>query len=139
MNEPVLVIPEVLALLGDNPMQSEFACHIGLRGKLFCRACWVKGTDAMDGDDQDVPPTTTDAAHSDSGSVADSHGGSDGGSVVGSEARSIAGSEGSTASQAAAPKRKANKKMRETMAQMVTRVKAFMKVILCAQSTSLGR
>ncbi|KAJ7659052.1 hypothetical protein DFH06DRAFT_906935, partial [Mycena polygramma] len=45
-DELVLVIPEVLALLGDNPMQSEFACHIGLRGKLFCRACWVKGTDA---------------------------------------------------------------------------------------------
>ncbi|KAJ7707193.1 hypothetical protein B0H14DRAFT_2228663, partial [Mycena olivaceomarginata] len=43
LNEPVLVIPEVLALLGDDPMQSEFACHIGLRGKLFCRACWVKG------------------------------------------------------------------------------------------------
>ncbi|RDB27987.1 hypothetical protein Hypma_002121 [Hypsizygus marmoreus] len=48
-NEPILIIPMVLALLGDNPMQSEFACHIGLRGKLFCRACWVKGTDATQG------------------------------------------------------------------------------------------
>ena len=46
-NEPVLLIPMVLALLGDNPMQSEFACHIGLKGKFFCRACWVKGTDAQ--------------------------------------------------------------------------------------------
>ncbi|EGO18389.1 hypothetical protein SERLADRAFT_412257 [Serpula lacrymans var. lacrymans S7.9] len=45
-NEPVLLLPFVLALLGDNPMQSEFACHIGLHGKLFCRACWVKGIDA---------------------------------------------------------------------------------------------
>ncbi|KAJ7721586.1 hypothetical protein B0H14DRAFT_2642406 [Mycena olivaceomarginata] len=45
LNEPVLVIPEVLALLGDNPMQR----------KLFCRACWVKGHDAMDGDDEDEP------------------------------------------------------------------------------------
>ncbi|KAI0638455.1 hypothetical protein C8Q77DRAFT_1188202 [Trametes polyzona] len=44
-NEPVLVIPSVLALLGDNPMQSEFACHIGLQAKLFCRNCWVKGRD----------------------------------------------------------------------------------------------
>ncbi|KAF8240053.1 hypothetical protein L208DRAFT_892589 [Tricholoma matsutake] len=49
-DEPVLVIPAVLALLGDNPMQSEFACHIGLRGKLFCRACWVKGTPEADPD-----------------------------------------------------------------------------------------
>lgn len=39
----------MLALLGDNPMHSEFACDIGLRGKYFCRACWVKGTDAQDG------------------------------------------------------------------------------------------
>ncbi|KAJ7110547.1 hypothetical protein C8R44DRAFT_633975 [Mycena epipterygia] len=62
--EPVLVIPEVLALLGDNPMQSEFACHIGLRGKFFCRACWVKGTDAMDKDDDDRDSPGDDAANS---------------------------------------------------------------------------
>jgi hypothetical protein len=29
----VLVIPFVAALLGDNPMQSEFACHVGPGGK----------------------------------------------------------------------------------------------------------
>ena len=40
------MIPAVLALLGDNPMQSELACHIGLMGKFFCRHCWVKGRDA---------------------------------------------------------------------------------------------
>lgn len=44
------MIPAVLALLGDNPMQSEFACHIGLRGKLFCWACWVKGSPNPDPD-----------------------------------------------------------------------------------------
>ncbi|KAI0639900.1 hypothetical protein C8Q77DRAFT_1045284 [Trametes polyzona] len=46
-NEPILVLPSVLALLGDNPMQSEFACHIGLQAKLFCRNCWVKGRDVF--------------------------------------------------------------------------------------------
>ncbi|KAJ7480501.1 hypothetical protein B0H11DRAFT_1915899 [Mycena galericulata] len=70
--EPVLVIPELLALLGDNPMQSEFACHIGLRGKLFRRACWVKGHDALDprGADQPLPNNTAD--DSDTPSVASS-------------------------------------------------------------------
>jgi hypothetical protein len=48
-NELILIFPTVLALLGDNPMHSEFACHIGLRGKFFCRTCWVKGSDAQDG------------------------------------------------------------------------------------------
>ncbi|KAF8204045.1 hypothetical protein BJ912DRAFT_841196 [Pholiota molesta] len=51
--ELVLIFPTTLALLGDNPMHSEFACHIGLRGKYFCRACWVKGTDTQDG--QNMP------------------------------------------------------------------------------------
>ncbi|KAI6026560.1 hypothetical protein BKA83DRAFT_121163 [Pisolithus microcarpus] len=43
--EMVLVVPAILAMLGDNPMQSELACHIGLQGKFFCRNCWVKGVD----------------------------------------------------------------------------------------------
>ncbi|KAI6044629.1 hypothetical protein EDC04DRAFT_2865842 [Pisolithus marmoratus] len=43
--EMVLIFPAVLAMLGDNPMQSELACHIGLQGKFFCRNCWVKGAD----------------------------------------------------------------------------------------------
>ena len=45
-DEAVLVIPSILALLGDNPMQSEFASHIGMQGKCFCRRCKVKGSDA---------------------------------------------------------------------------------------------
>jgi hypothetical protein len=52
--ETVLLFAVILALLGDNPMQSELACHIGLRGKYFCRCCWVKGPDAMDQDETDA-------------------------------------------------------------------------------------
>ncbi|KAF7318315.1 hypothetical protein HMN09_00340300 [Mycena chlorophos] len=53
LNEIVLVIPSVLAMLGDNPMQSEFACHIGFRGKFFCRVCRVQGDPADDEDDDE--------------------------------------------------------------------------------------
>ncbi|KAF7339159.1 hypothetical protein MVEN_01993000 [Mycena venus] len=44
--EMVLLLPWILAMLGDNPMQSEFASHIGLTGKCFYRVCNVKGADA---------------------------------------------------------------------------------------------
>ncbi|KAI0311751.1 hypothetical protein OF83DRAFT_1087477 [Amylostereum chailletii] len=48
LQELVLVIPSVLAMLGDNPMQSEMACHVGLMGKLFCRVCRVVGDGKAD-------------------------------------------------------------------------------------------
>lgn len=84
LNERVLFIPEVLALLGDNPMQSEFACHIGLPGKLFCRACWVKGRDALDSDEYsgDAPAAGQAAA---GGNESDRSAISDEGSVGGLE------------------------------------------------------
>ncbi|KAF8515093.1 hypothetical protein JB92DRAFT_3156825 [Gautieria morchelliformis] len=44
--EMVLILVWVLALLRDNPMRSESACHRGLLAKFFCRCCWVKGSDA---------------------------------------------------------------------------------------------
>ena len=34
-----MLIPSVLALLGDNPMQSELSCHVGMNGNKFCRIC----------------------------------------------------------------------------------------------------
>ncbi|KAH9925773.1 uncharacterized protein B0H18DRAFT_1085196 [Fomitopsis serialis] len=37
--EDVLVVPWVLAFLGDNPMSSEFASHIGMSGRCYCRIC----------------------------------------------------------------------------------------------------
>ncbi|KAJ7842057.1 hypothetical protein B0H13DRAFT_1909984 [Mycena leptocephala] len=72
LNELVLIIPTVLALLGDNPMQSEFACHIGLHGKYFCRACWVKGNDRSDEEAEDPAPShrQNTGAASDAGSPA---------------------------------------------------------------------
>lgn len=41
--EFVLMIPWILAFLGDNPILSKFASHIGMQGKCFCRTCKVKG------------------------------------------------------------------------------------------------
>jgi hypothetical protein len=53
IKERVLVIPFVAALLGDNPMQSEFACHLGQGGNHFCRMCEVgKGADSASGECQ---------------------------------------------------------------------------------------
>lgn len=68
----MLVVPSVLAMLGDNPMQSKIACHIGLAGKLFCRVCRVsKGSlkdesEAATGnnDPSEVPTFVDDTASS---------------------------------------------------------------------------
>ncbi|KAJ6521633.1 hypothetical protein DFH09DRAFT_1251092 [Mycena vulgaris] len=112
LNEPVLVIPEVLTLLGDNPMQSEFACHIGLRGKLFCRACWVKGTDTLDPTGAD-DPLARPGGDSDAESVA--------GSVNGSEQSNLSDAQGSdTGSKTGKGKRK---RAKQTMTQMIGRTR----------------
>ncbi|KAF7335506.1 hypothetical protein MVEN_02204400 [Mycena venus] len=104
LNEPVLVIPEVLALLGDNPMQSH---------------------DAMDGDDADEP-VREKASNSDTGSVRSEGGRSVAGS---SDEGSVAGSEKSAASaQGQAKKHQPAKRFRETMKEMVDRVRDFMTI-----------
>lgn len=92
------MIPSVLALLGDNPMQSEFACHIGLRGKFFCRVCHVIGKDAKGGREE-----VNDAA---------------------SEDDEVASNADSTTSNSKSRRRK----FVETLDQMVRRVTAFIKV-----------
>ncbi|KAJ7126468.1 hypothetical protein C8R43DRAFT_897899 [Mycena crocata] len=68
--ELVLVIPFVLAMLGDNPMQSEFACHIGFRGKFFCRVCWVKGDPEEPEEEEDQEGNTDISDKSDAPSIA---------------------------------------------------------------------
>ncbi|KAJ6631547.1 hypothetical protein B0H10DRAFT_1772594, partial [Mycena sp. CBHHK59/15] len=102
--ELVLVIPSVLAMLGDNPMQSEFACHIGFRGKFFCRVCWVKG-DPEKSDEEDNEDDGDDTSDASSG-VSDS-----GGKKTGSSGKS---------------KKKKTKKKDESISDMISRVGQFM-------------
>ncbi|KIJ60407.1 hypothetical protein HYDPIDRAFT_177473 [Hydnomerulius pinastri MD-312] len=92
--EQVLVIPSVLALLGDNPMQSELACHVGLMGKYFCRVCNIKGHDAQD--------VTSAAADSDRDDTRSGDGSAQG--------------------------RRMRKRAKESMSDMVERIKCFVKL-----------
>lgn len=52
LKEMVLVVPSVLAMLGDNPMQSEIACHVGMAAKFFCRVCQASRATSDDPDEQ---------------------------------------------------------------------------------------
>ncbi|KAG1722856.1 hypothetical protein EDB19DRAFT_1898152 [Suillus lakei] len=43
-NEEIMLIPYVLFLAGDNPMQAEECSHAGLNCNYFCRTCEAGGT-----------------------------------------------------------------------------------------------
>lgn len=131
--EPVLIVPFVLALLGDNPMQSEFACHMGMRAKFFCRNCWVKGKDMVDDTEKSTAgPSPSDVGLPEVSSDVDSDHGEDGdleGSVdAGSDGEgSMGGADSDHDSGSLRPSKKKGKKQ-ESMADMVHRVTAFLKV-----------
>ena len=131
--EPILIFPTVLALLGDNPMHSEFACHIGLRGKFFCRSCWVKGSYVEDagnilrnvsrGASRDNSPAPSSA-----GSNANSDTAND--PAAATTSNTLPGS-GMESRPATSGKRK---KYEESYSVMFDRVSAFVKV--CGKFTS---
>ncbi|KAG6835924.1 hypothetical protein H0H93_013289 [Arthromyces matolae] len=108
--EYVLMIPSVVALLGDNPMQSELSCHVGLMGKYFCRVCQVKGFDTSDQPSQPSQQEET-APHGENSEA-----------ETASEV-SDAGSELLQVKHGAKGRKKAN----ETLHSMVERVKRFLK------------
>lgn len=110
----VLVIPFVAALLGDNPMQSEFACHISQAGMFFCRICDVKGFDAPPPGRSQLPvDPSTPSNHAHGGhSTSNASGVSDGDSS-GDNSQSVA---------------RGQKKADESMQDMVERVTRFIKV-----------
>lgn len=106
-------------MLGDNPMQSEIACHIGLKGKFFCRNCWVKGADVSD---RVAEVARLPAAHEDC-SEAD----------ISAESDASLKSTASNQSQnPMGPKKKQRQK--ETMQEMVDRAQRFLGVIFSSSS-----
>ncbi|KAI0071046.1 hypothetical protein K474DRAFT_1687227 [Panus rudis PR-1116 ss-1] len=117
-NEWALLIPSVLAILGDNPMQSEIACHIGLRGNFFCRSCWVSSStveseDGEVGDDNAQPGEDTQGEDT----------ASDNASIYSNISESEATDSRSAGGQKQARRRR---KPVETMKQMMDRLKRFM-------------
>ncbi|KAI0259692.1 hypothetical protein BC834DRAFT_806373, partial [Gloeopeniophorella convolvens] len=105
----VLVIPFVAALLGDNPMQSEFACHVGQGGKFFCRICDAKGSDTA-ADEPEAQEELLDPVRRD---------------VHGHQAGASDG--GSSADDTQSPTR-GRKKRSESMQEMVDRVTRFVRI-----------
>ncbi len=112
----VLVIPFVAALLGDNPMQSELACHVGPGGKLLCRICDVKGKDvSINGLQPSTAPTTIDSLN----------GGRTTPNSIGTSDSD--GDSNSLASNTGAPANGRKRKL-ETMQEMVERVTRIVRI-----------
>ncbi|KIY49003.1 hypothetical protein FISHEDRAFT_73073 [Fistulina hepatica ATCC 64428] len=126
----VLLVPSVLAMLGDNPMQSEFACHVGFMGRLFYRICKVVGrqadnvttcspVDPLPGNDPDTdcnPPG--DREHNIDDNV----------SLVSEGSYASEGHDEQVAAAVSGAKGTKRSKRCETMNEMLRRVKDFLKV-----------
>jgi hypothetical protein len=131
--EPVLIIPSIAALLGDNPMQSELSCHVGMMGKHFCRICQVKGRDAANAT-QSQPASQAPATHTNTPGLyagSEQHGTdeSDTDQSIASTSNSILVA-GSSSTRATAEENQSTQKKRppETLENMEERIKRFLKV-----------
>ena len=138
--ELILIFPTVLALLGDNPMHSEFACHLGLRGKYFCRTCWVKGSDAQDGANLRSIPNDNSRENSPTPSVPASEESFDSENMPPTLLQQQSAFEIPLSSPLSAPLPKASTasvhapkrgKYKESMNAMFNRISAFVKVFNC--------
>jgi hypothetical protein len=114
-------------------MQSEFACHIGMRGKLFCRACWVKGSDALDVEDPFINPENngnSDAESQGSGLSAGEEelGGAQSSVSVGVPVEVGEEVMNTNMPSSSVPKKKKKGKLKESMSAMINRVMSFIKV-----------
>ncbi|KAJ8077858.1 hypothetical protein PM082_002299 [Marasmius tenuissimus] len=121
LDEPVLLLPAVLALLGDNPMQSKFACHIGLHGKLFCSACKVKGKDSKaahaDGEKSNTETSSAESSADEEGNDSESE----------SESDDSDDSNDSSVGSKGGKKKKKRKKFVKSLEAMKRRVFDFIK------------
>ncbi|TCD66625.1 hypothetical protein EIP91_001135 [Steccherinum ochraceum] len=124
LKERVLVIPSVVALLGDNTMQSELSGHVGLTGHRFCRACDVTAEQQQGGDDE--------SSHGDTDMAdGDVHDNTDTGAPIGGAAATTEKGKGKEKEQAPAnatmPEKEKEKKKKgaESATDMLTRVRNF--------------
>ncbi|KAL1714991.1 hypothetical protein EV715DRAFT_208510 [Schizophyllum commune] len=53
LEEEVLLMPWAMDFDGDNPMSSEFSCHVGLSGKCMCRLCMVEAPKESENRDEE--------------------------------------------------------------------------------------
>lgn len=127
--EAVLVIPSVLAMLGDNPMQSELACHIGLQGKMFCRVCWVEGDEHEDIEDERESLLLTAVMFLTNNLLPEVLAGRCRANSNASSVDSMAGPSGDDRVSITQPnKRKRAQKKKESMGDMISRITRFMNV-----------